>query len=136
MSELNYTTIDYPPDSAILYMVEALDEFSSINLTFQLSQSQTPISNFLSIYFSEPELLNETQMRLIDIYVNNELVYMVHPEWGNCSEIFVNTKSDENLTVLLSPNIDSTQAAVVSAIEVYTASDPLVTTWTSQDDCE
>ncbi|XP_034688890.1 senescence-induced receptor-like serine/threonine-protein kinase [Vitis riparia] len=60
----------------------------------------------------------------------------IRPEYENCTDAWANAPTVGAMEVELRPPIDSVLPPVISAIEVYTASDPLVTIGTSQDDLD
>ncbi|KAA8549548.1 hypothetical protein F0562_001434 [Nyssa sinensis] len=128
---INYTTYENPPDSAILDAVEAASLLDTISLSFRISKINS--LNHILVYYTEMTLqINET--RAFDIYVDNEFELRTSPEYQNCTGAKINAQPAGNLTVELRPTAESMLPPIISAIEVYTAGDPLVTTGTSQDD--
>ena len=130
---LYYTTVEYPPTSAIIQAVRAPNPTDTISLQFTFSKTNT--LNHVVVYFTEVAFnINET--RSFDFYVNNKFMVTIRPEYENCTDAWANAPTVGAMEVELRPPIDSVLPPVISAIEVYTASDPLVTIGTSQDDCK
>eukprot|EP00261_Vitis_vinifera_P035001 XP_019076244.1 PREDICTED: probable LRR receptor-like serine/threonine-protein kinase At1g05700 [Vitis vinifera] len=130
---LYYTTVEYPPTSAIIQAVRAPNPTDTISLQFTFSKTNT--LNHVVVYFTEVAFnINET--RSFDFYVNNKFMVTIRPEYENCTDAWANAPTVGAMEVELRPPIDSVLPPVISAIEVYTASDPLVTIGTSQDDLD
>lgn len=130
---LNYIAYEDPPHSAIFDAVEAPTPTDSITLSFPISKTNS--LNYILMYFTEMTMLiNET--RAFDIYVDNVYVLDAIPEYENCSKGKSYAQPKGTLSVELRPKTVSTLPPIISAIEVYTASDALVTIGTSQDDCK
>ncbi|KAF8397572.1 hypothetical protein HHK36_016492 [Tetracentron sinense] len=126
------STVDDPPEKGLLKAVEAENPTDSINLEFPFPNSNR--FTYLSIYYAEmTELFNDT--RSFGFVVDGQdLDLIVSPSYQICSGIWSKTKSSGPLTVDLNPAEGSTLPPIISLIEVYSASDPLITTGTSLDD--
>ncbi|KAK3010793.1 hypothetical protein RJ639_012607 [Escallonia herrerae] len=129
---LTYTTDEQPPDTAILNAIEAQELINSISLPFNMSKKNSLY--YIEAYFTGM-YIDDT--RSFDIYVNDNYVTTTSPEFENCTGAWTTTNNHTGslTTVELRPTAESTLPPIISAIELYTASDPLVTTGTSQDDC-
>ncbi|KAK2999953.1 hypothetical protein RJ639_023148 [Escallonia herrerae] len=128
-----FTPYEDPPYSAIWYAVEANGSANSILLSFNIGKTNS--LNYIEAYFTEIRELETNETRQFDVYVNNGFAITGSPEYQNCTGIVVTASQAGTLTTVeLRPTPDSTLPPIISAIEVYTASDPLVTTGTSQDD--
>lgn len=77
--------------------------------------------------------------RSFDIYIAGDPTSLatITPSDFECivEPLFAQVSGD-NLTVELRPTAESTLPPIISAIEVYTATDPLITTGTDQRDCK
>lgn len=105
-----------------------------ISLPFTLAT--TTNFNYIAAYFTEPHEFLDNDTRLIDIYVEDDFMLTVEPEIGICTCALIRIQSDGTLNVQLRQNGSSTLPPVISAIEVYTAGNPLVPSTTSKDDCK
>ena len=127
------TTDDYPPESAITDAVIAQNKIDTISLEFDFSKTDT--FNHVVVYFTEVSFnINET--RSFDFYVNDKFIVTISPQYENCTGAWANSPTVGAMKVELRPPVDSDLPPIISAIEVYTASDPLVNIGTSQDDCK
>lgn len=132
---LYFTTYEYPPDLAILDAIEADEPTKSITLPFNVNRANS--LNYIEVYFTELEQLVNNEIRSFDFYVNDHHELTISPEYENCTGALAIASSNGTLvTVELRPAPNSTLPPVVSAVEVYTASDPLITVGTSEDDCK
>ncbi|KAM7496644.1 hypothetical protein LguiA_021058 [Lonicera macranthoides] len=130
-----YPADEDPPDSAIFDAVEAQTSMDSITLVFANTKPNSV--NYVLTYFTEmTELINKT--RSFDIYVDDGFVINITPGYQNCTVARTYAHPEGNLTVELRPTATTEPAKppIISAIEVYTASDALVTIGTSQDDLD
>lgn len=130
-----YPADEDPPDSAIFDAVEAQTSTDSITLSFANTKPNSV--NYILMYFTEmTELINKT--RSFDIYVDDEFVRNINPGYQNCTAARSYAHPEGNLTVELRPTATTEPAKppIISAIEVYTASNALVTIGTSEDDCK
>ncbi|KAK6945177.1 Malectin-like domain, partial [Dillenia turbinata] len=125
-------TIDDPPDVAIIQAVEATTPADAITLSFPSSKGKS--LDHVTVDFTEVDELEIRENRHFDFNVNGEKMLTLNPEYRTCSAAWANLQSEGTLTLELCPTEDSTLPLIISAIEVYTASDSLVTTGTSQDD--
>ncbi|PSR86659.1 LRR receptor-like serine/threonine-protein kinase precursor, partial [Actinidia chinensis var. chinensis] len=132
---VHYTTYEFPPHSAIFDAVEASAPTKSITLTFQIAKTNS--LNFIEPYFTEMAELGINQTRSFSLYVNNEYKLTTSPQYQNFTAALTLVQTSGTIiTVELRPVEGSTLPPIVSAIEVYTASVPLITTGTSQDDLD
>ncbi|PIN23959.1 Non-specific serine/threonine protein kinase [Handroanthus impetiginosus] len=122
---------DSPPDSAILDAIEAQNG-TSLFLSFNPVKPITPI--VIVAYFTEMQS-NLSGMRSFDIYVDDKSVDTVTPDYNTCTakEVLVQALNS-SLTIELRPTATTLLPPGISAIEIYTASDPLVTSGTDPDD--
>ncbi|KAK2987723.1 hypothetical protein RJ640_015388 [Escallonia rubra] len=128
-----FTPYEDPPYSAIWYAVEANSSANSILLSFKIGKTNS--LNYIEAYFTEIRELETNETRQFGVYVNNGFAISGSPEYQNCTGVVITASQAGTLTTVeLRPTPDSTLPPIISAIEVYTASDPLVTTGTSQDD--
>lgn len=79
-------------------------------------------------------MINET--RSFDFYVDDKFITTIGPQYQNCTDEWVNAPTVRAMEVELRPPPSSVLPPVISAIEVYTESDPLVTVGTSEDNCK
>ncbi|KAK2997151.1 hypothetical protein RJ639_025462, partial [Escallonia herrerae] len=130
---LSHTTDEQPPDTAIVNTIEAPELINSISLPFNMSKNNSLY--YIEAYFTGMEI---DDTRSFDIYVNDNYLTTTSPEFENCTGAWTtrNNHTGTLTTVELRPTAESTLPPIISAIEVYTASDPLVTTGTSQDDLD
>lgn len=70
-------------DIAITLAVKASDPFKLINLQFTFSTSN--ILNYMALYFTEVSLLGDYNTRYINLYVSNNFMLTLAPEYGNYS---------------------------------------------------
>ncbi|KAF8039883.1 hypothetical protein BT93_B2180 [Corymbia citriodora subsp. variegata] len=131
---LSDNSVNDPPEDAILTVIEAADPADGINLPFMLTT--TTNLNYIAAYFIEMRKLLDNETRLIDLYVGNNFMLTVEPEIGICTGAWIRIQSDGPLNVQLRQNGSSTLPPMISAIEVYTAGDPLVPSTTLQDDLD
>ena len=130
---LHYTAYEHPPLSIIFDAGQAQTSTDSITLSF--ADSKPSSLNYILMYFTEmTQLVNDT--RSFDVYVDGVFVLNSTPEYQNCTKVKTYAHPEGNLTVELRPTTESNLPPIISAIEVYTASDALVTVGTSQDDCK
>lgn len=121
-----------PPDSAILDAIEAQDNGTSLFLYFSPVKTITPI--FIEAYFTETKSDVISGTRSFDMYVEDKSL-AVNPEYSTCTaEVALVQASTSNLTIELRPTETTSLPPIISAIEIYTASDPLVTTGTDEND--
>ncbi|KAL2487821.1 Leucine-rich repeat transmembrane protein kinase protein [Forsythia ovata] len=126
---------EYPPDSAVLDAMEAQNATDSISLSFGPIKLNSLI--YIEAYFTEMSLDTVTETREFGFYVGNKQLTTVFTEYGICTAVWALVQpSNSSLTIELRPTKISTLPPIISAIEVYTASDPLVTTRTSQNDLD
>ncbi|KAK8514398.1 hypothetical protein V6N12_009104 [Hibiscus sabdariffa] len=132
-TSIDVTSVNDPPDSAIITAVEAQSSADTIDLSFGFGN----ISHLdhVEMYFTEP-FLQTGETRSFSVIVNNSYVNTTNPEYQNCVSIGANSLSIGTLNVQLVPTNESTLPPIISAIEVYTVSEPLVTATTSQNDCK
>ncbi|KAI4368813.1 hypothetical protein MLD38_017327 [Melastoma candidum] len=124
-----------PPIGAILNAIEAVDPPDTINLSFPLYKASN--LNYVVVYFTETNPLTGNNSRVMDLYVDDEYVDVISPDYGNCTWGWINNiRSESTINVRLQKNGSSNLPPLISAIEVFTATDPLVTVATSQDDLE
>ncbi|KDP44167.1 hypothetical protein JCGZ_05634 [Jatropha curcas] len=131
-TSLYFTTVNEPPETAIVRAVESPYYTESILLPFTFNKMNR--LDRIDIYFTE--IQDITALRKFYLYVNGGLEATISPEYQNCTGYTINTPSFGPLNVALVPSYDSTLPPIVSAIEVYTASDFLVTAGTSKDDLD
>lgn len=126
---------EYPPDTAILDAIEAQNETTSLLLSF--SPVKTITSIYIEAHFTEMQVMS-TGTRSFDMYVDGKSVGgTITPQYYECTSelVFVET-SISNLTIELRPTANTPLPPIISAIEIYAASDPLVTAGTDQNDCK
>ncbi|KAL4312947.1 hypothetical protein GQ457_01G038900 [Hibiscus cannabinus] len=130
-TSIDVTSVNDPPDSAIITAVEAQSSTDTIDLSFGFGN----ISHLdhVEMYFTEP-FPQTGETRSFSVIVNNSYVNTTNPEYQNCVSIGANSLSFGTLNVQLVPTNESTLPPVISAVEVYTVSEPLVTATTSQND--
>ncbi|XP_056165596.1 probable LRR receptor-like serine/threonine-protein kinase At1g05700 [Syzygium oleosum] len=131
---ISQNNVNDPPEEAIITAIEAADPADVINLPFTLAT--TTNLNYIAAYFTEPHEFLDNDTRLIDIYVEDDFMLTVEPEIGICTCALIRIQSDGTLNVQLRQNGSSTLPPVISAIEVYTAGNPLVPGTTSKDDLD
>lgn len=131
---LDYTTVNYPPDEAIIHAVESPLPSESILLQPFTITEMTRLDH-VSVYFTEI-VQDINAIRTFDLYVNGKWEFTITPQYKNCTGYMINTRSFTFLNVELFPSFDSTLPPIISAIEVYTATDSLVSAGTLQDDCK
>lgn len=125
-----------PPDSAVEDAIEGLDNTSSLFLSFNQVKKATPI--YVVPYFTLMEA-EASDARSFDIYVGDDptsLATVTPSDFLCITQPFSVQVSGTNLTVELRPTSASTLPPIISAIEVYTATDPLITEGTDQRDCK
>lgn len=126
------TSVNLPPNIAIILAIEANNPLDAIELSFPLNNN--PNRNYVAAYFTEiSDSVNDS--RFIDFYHDDTHMGTLPPVYGKCTGVWAIIQSTDNLKIQLRQNASSALPPVISAIEVYTASDPLVTS-TSQDDCK
>ncbi|KAK6926907.1 Malectin-like domain [Dillenia turbinata] len=130
---LDGTVAEEPPVSVISYAVEAENVNDSITLGFSLGKVNSLI--YVIAYYTEVELIsNSNYTRSFNVSVNGQFIATMSPRYKICDATVAYGQVDDSLlTVKLNPTTDSSLAPIISAIEVYTASDSL-TAGTSQDD--
>ncbi|XP_022728680.1 probable LRR receptor-like protein kinase At1g51890 [Durio zibethinus] len=131
-ASLDVTTVNDPPVLAIIKAVQAPSPTDKLELSFRFSKMNR--LDHVELYFTEP--LYTTATRSFNIDVNNEFAYAISPVYQECNGVWINVMSVGTLNIELVATNNSTQPPVISAIEVYTASDPLVSVYTSTDDCK
>ncbi|XVE79659.1 hypothetical protein DITRI_Ditri14bG0075900 [Diplodiscus trichospermus] len=129
-ASLDATTIKDPPFLAIIQAVQAPNPTDKLELS--VTFSKTNRLDHVELYFTEP--LDPTATRSFNINVNNEFAYAISPMYRQCDGVWINAMSVDTLNIELIPMDNSTEPPVISAIEVYTASDPLTAVYTSKDD--
>ncbi|KAK6926901.1 hypothetical protein RJ641_008620, partial [Dillenia turbinata] len=117
---LYFATVDDPPDVAIIQAVEAPTTADAITLSFRSSKGSC--LDHVLVDFTEVDELEIMKLGSLIFYVNGH------------AQAWANSQSEGTLTVELRPTEDLTLPPIISAIEVYMASDSLVTTGTSSDD--
>ncbi|XP_022728679.1 probable LRR receptor-like serine/threonine-protein kinase At1g05700 [Durio zibethinus] len=132
-TSLEVTSVNVPPDSAIIEAVQASSSTDKIDLSFTFGNVSH--LDHVEMYFTEPFLENGAT-RSFNVIVNNDFVNSTSPEYQKCLSIWANALSLDALNVQLAPTDDSTLPPIISAIEVYTISEPLVTATTSQNDLD
>ncbi|KAE8685710.1 Detected protein of unknown function [Hibiscus syriacus] len=132
-TSIDVTSVNDPPDSAIITAVEAQSSSDTIHLSFSFGN----ISHLdhVEMYFTEP-FLQTSETRSFKVLLNKSYVNTTNPEYQKCVSIGANSLSVGTLNVQLVPTSDSTLSPIISAIEVYTVSEPLVTATTSQNDLD
>ncbi|XP_050203594.1 probable LRR receptor-like serine/threonine-protein kinase At1g05700 [Mercurialis annua] len=137
--QANFTTLDYtvvnePPDETIIQAVQSqLPTESIIFPPFEFDGTNRLYH--VDFYFTEIDQ-DPNAIRNIYLYVNDALEFTITPQYKNCTGYMINTQSFGSLIVSLVPTLESTLPPIISAIEVYTATDPLVGAGTSQDDLD
>ncbi|KAI3450469.1 hypothetical protein Pfo_007134 [Paulownia fortunei] len=122
-----------PPDSVILDAVEAQNG-NSLFLSFNPVKTITPI--FIEANFTKIQSTS-SDTRSFDMYVDGKSLATVIPEYYTCTpELALVQALTSNLTIELRPTATTSLPPIISAIEIYTASDPHVTTGTHQDDLD
>ncbi|MBA0582949.1 hypothetical protein Gorai_013833, partial [Gossypium raimondii] len=129
-TSLDETSVNAPPDSAIIKAVEA-SAMDTINLSFGFDNVSH--LDHVEMYFTEP-FLETSETRSFNVTVNRSFVNTTIPEYQICTSVWANLQSVGTLDIQLVPTEDSTLAPIISAIEVYTVSQPLVIATTSQND--
>lgn len=132
-TSLHETSINVPPDSAIIKAVEAQSAMDTIHLSFGFDNVSH--LDHVEMYFTNP-FLETRETRLFNVIMNGSSVNTTTPEYQICTGVWANSQSVGTLDVRLVPTEDSTVPTIISAIEVYTVSQPLVTATTSQNDCK
>lgn len=120
------------PTSAIQDAIEAQDNATSLFLLFSPVKTATLI--YIEAYFTLMEA-EYSDTRSFEMYVAGTSVAIITPTDYSCTTqpSFVQV-SDSNLTIELRPTAQSRLPPIISAIEIYTATDPLITTGTNQSD--
>ncbi|KAK8550974.1 hypothetical protein V6N12_039649 [Hibiscus sabdariffa] len=116
------TTVNDPPVAAIIEAVQAPSPTDKLELSFTFSETNR--LDHVELYFTEP--LYTTATRAFNINVNSEFAYAFTPVYQQCDGVWINAISVGTLNIELVPINSSTLPPVISAIELYTASDPLV----------
>lgn len=123
-----------PPIPAVEDAIEAQDSTMPLVLSFGPVKTATPI--YIEAYFTETGA-GVSDTRAFEMYVAGLSFGTVTPIYGLCMTPYGLVQvSDSNLTIELQPTQQSTLPPIISAIEIYTATDPLITTGTDQDDCK
>lgn len=128
---LHNASAEDPPVSAILHAVSALSPTDTISLQFKFNKDNT--LNHVVAYFTEVALQINIS-RSFDFYVDGNFVRTITAEYEDCTVAWTNASTVGALTVELRPPSDSLLPPIISAIEVYTASDPLLTIGTAKED--
>ncbi|TYH56246.1 hypothetical protein ES332_D08G003600v1, partial [Gossypium tomentosum] len=131
-TSLDETSVNVPPDSAIIKAVEA-SAMDTINLSFGFDNVSH--LDHVEMYFTEP-FLETSETRSFNVTVNRSFVNTTISEYQICTSVWANLQSVGTLDIQLVPTEDSTLAPIISAIEVYTVSQPLVIATTSQNDLD
>ncbi|XVF05589.1 hypothetical protein REPUB_Repub05bG0185700 [Reevesia pubescens] len=118
-TSLDVTSVDVPPDSAIIQAVQAPTSTDTIDLIFTFGNVSH--LHHVEMYFTEP-FLNASATRSFNVIVNNDIINTTSPEYQNCLSVGANSLSVGTLVVQLVPTDDSTLPPIISAIEVYTVS--------------
>ncbi|KAF8402812.1 hypothetical protein HHK36_010903 [Tetracentron sinense] len=135
-TNLTSTTVDYPPELAFLKAIEAPKSTYPISLWFEFSTSSNRF-NYVSLYYTEVSELQPNETRSFSIYVDGEdLGFTIKPRYRFGEGVRTTTRLLGNMNVVLYPMEGSTLPPIISAIEIYTASPPLATTGTTQDDLD
>lgn len=127
------TSINVPPDSAIILAVQAASSTDTIDLSYTFANLSH--LDHVEMYFTEP-FLDSSATRNFNVVVNNDIINTTIPEYQKCISVGANSLSIGDLDVQLVPTDDSTLPPIISAVEVYTVSEPLVTATTPQNDCK
>ncbi|KAK8648833.1 hypothetical protein V6N13_129575 [Hibiscus sabdariffa] len=116
-TSIDVTSVNDPPDSAIITAVEAQSSADTIDLSFGFGNVSH--LDHVEMYFTEP-FLQTGETRSFSVIVNNNYVNTTNPEYQNCVSIGANSLSFGTLNVQLVPTNESTLPPIISAIEVYT----------------
>ncbi|XP_057782760.1 probable LRR receptor-like serine/threonine-protein kinase At1g05700 [Salvia miltiorrhiza] len=121
------------PSSAIEDAVESPDNATSLWLNFGAVKSATPI--FIEAYFTVTAA-GYSDIRSFEMYEAGSYAATITPSDYSCTtqSNFVQISSGTNLSIELRPTAQSTLPPIISAIEIYTATDPLIKTGTNQTD--
>ncbi|KAL4333264.1 hypothetical protein GQ457_07G033960 [Hibiscus cannabinus] len=123
------TTVNDPPVAAIIEAVQAPSPTDKLEFSFTFSETNR--LDHVELYFTEP--LYTTATRAFNINVNSEFAYAFTPVYQQCDGVWIDAISVGTLNIELVPINSSTLPPVISAIEVYTASDPLGYVWLSSE---
>ncbi|KAH6766209.1 hypothetical protein C2S52_017192 [Perilla frutescens var. hirtella] len=128
-----YSCDQNAPLSAIEDAIEAQDNATSLFLSFNPIKTATPI--YIEAYFTQMDA-GFSDTRSFDMYVGGINVGTITPsdDYSCNTQAAFAQVSSSNLSIELRPTAESTLPPIISAIEIYTASDPLVTTGTDQRD--
>ncbi|KAK9026125.1 hypothetical protein V6N11_038971 [Hibiscus sabdariffa] len=116
-TSIDVTSVNDPPDSAIITAVEAQSSADTIDLSFGFGNVSH--LDHVEMYFTEP-FLQTGETRSFSVIVNNNYVNTTNPEYQNCVSIGANSLSFGTLNVQLVPTNESTLPPIINAIEVYT----------------
>lgn len=124
-----------PPFPAVEDGIEAQDSTTSLVLSFGPVKTATPI--YIEAYFTEMGAVGISDTRAFEMYVAGLSFGTIAPSEGFCTTPSGLVQvSNSNLSIELHPTQLSTLPPIISAIEIYTATDPLITAGTDQDDCK
>ncbi|XWS53191.1 hypothetical protein CRYUN_Cryun11dG0136700 [Craigia yunnanensis] len=126
---------DNPPDSVFQNAFATNSTSISITLGTNLPATEVPI--YMNMYFSEVTVLDSTQKRSFELYIDDKLTSNPFiPVYGKAGEMFLtNFTASSNTTFSLVASSDSTLPPLINALEVFTISDEL-TDGTNSDDVE
>ncbi|OWM89333.1 hypothetical protein CDL15_Pgr024079 [Punica granatum] len=105
------TSVDYPPDPALLHAIMAPSAEFEFPLYFQGSHG---LSLYFELHFVEPTPVHN--LRLFDFYISDVYFYTVRPQYRNCTSFGIQSIDDP--AVYLIPN-KSDLPPIINAIEFY-----------------
>ncbi|XP_047943542.1 probable LRR receptor-like serine/threonine-protein kinase At1g05700 [Salvia hispanica] len=120
------------PETAVEDAIESQDNATSLFLSFGPMKTATPI--FIEAYFTQMGA-GPLDTRSFEMYVSENDMGTITTTYYTCStkSLFIQMASN-NITIELHPTPESTLPPIISAIEIYTATDPLITNGTNQSD--
>ncbi|XVE79664.1 hypothetical protein DITRI_Ditri14bG0076100 [Diplodiscus trichospermus] len=126
---------DNPPQALFQNAFATNSTSTSIRLATNLPTTEVPI--YMNMYFSEVLVLDSTQKRSFELYVDGKSSSdLFIPAYGKAGEMYLtNFTASSNTTFSLVASSDSTLSPLINALEVFTVTDEL-TDGTNSDDVD
>ncbi|XP_042067995.1 probable LRR receptor-like serine/threonine-protein kinase At1g05700 [Salvia splendens] len=120
------------PETAVQDAIESQDNATSLFLSFGPMKTATPI--FIEAYFTQMGA-GFSDTRSFEMYVSgNDMGTITTTDYYCSTKSLFLQMASSNITIELHPTPESTLPPIISAIEIYTATDPLITNGTNQSD--
>ncbi|KAM5556217.1 putative LRR receptor-like serine/threonine-protein kinase [Rosa sericea] len=118
------STENEPPDEVIGDSIESQNLTNPITLSVDISQTPTPQSAYVVLYFAEETFLEAGDIRIIQIYIDDHMKSTVTLEFNKCKVITIYPviPVGPRMSVTLASDSGSNLPPMISAMEVFTKS--------------